>query len=57
MSSLTYEQQQQLTANREYAREGSRAHCEKLGDAKKFRNMIAFDQQARQRPIYWGGLK
>lgn len=29
----------------------------KKGSGNRFLDMLALDQQARQRPIYWGGMR
>lgn len=57
MARLTLDQVDQLKTTREVDRQIFRGYDEKLGDADKFKMAIAMDQQARQRPIYWGGVK
>jgi hypothetical protein len=57
MSRLTLDQVDQLKTTREVDRQIFRGYDVKLGDADKFKMFVALDQQARQRPIYWGGVK
>lgn len=57
MARLTLDQVDQLKTTREVDRQIFRGYDEKLGDADKFKMAVAMDQQARQRPIYWGGVK
>ena len=57
MSNLTYDQQNQMLNTRKINREVGHYFDEKLGDSDKFKMAVAMDQQARQRPIYWGCAK
>lgn len=57
MARLTLDQVDQLKTTREVDRQIFRGYDEKLGDSEKFKMAVAMDQQARQRPIYWGGAR
>lgn len=54
MARLTLDQVDQLKTTREVDRQIFRGYDEKLGDADKFKMIVALDQRARQRPGYWG---
>lgn len=57
MANLTYDQQNQMQNTKKINREVGHYFDEKHGEPEGFLKWVALDQQARQRPIYWGGVK
>jgi hypothetical protein len=57
MSNLTYEQQNQMQTTRKINREVGHYFDEKMGEPEGFLKWVELDKRARQRPIYWAGVK
>ncbi|MDO9593225.1 hypothetical protein [Acetobacterium sp. MES1] len=46
-----------MAGNRQLGHEVEKGYWEQTGDPEKFKQHVAMDKKARQRPGYWGGVR
>ncbi len=46
-----------MAGNRQLGHDVEKGYWEHNGSSEKFKQLVAMDQKARQRPGYWGGAK
>ncbi|WP_228881581.1 hypothetical protein [Acetobacterium wieringae] len=57
MGRLSLTDVNKMAGNRQLGHEVEKGYWEHNGSSEKFKQLVAMDQKARQRPGYWGGAK
>ena len=57
MGRLSLTNVDKTVGNRELGHSVEKGYWEQTGDPEKFKQHVAMDQKARQRPEYWGGVR
>lgn len=57
MGRLSLTDADKMAGNREFEHEVEKGYWEQKGGPEKFKQQVAMDKRARQRPECWGGVK